>query len=426
MKDDMNMELGSKIKIKVKQDGQEREFEGTFIDSPDKNAFLIKLKTGYNVGFDKKDILKVEIIEKAKSIKGKEDVEQDKKLPGIALIITGGTIASKVDYKTGAVSPNQDISSLIQNIPGIEKIARINYIEVPFLELSEDICPDDWKKLAKKTCELVNMRDNKGVVILHGTDTLHYSASALSFMLKNLGKPVVLTYSQRSIDRGSSDANLNLKCSFHAALSNIAEVVIVGHANTEDSFCHVLRGSSARKMHSSRRDAFKAINQEPIAKIHENGTIDFISSHAKRDETKKCRAETEFEDKIALIKFYPGQNPDILKQYRDCGFKGIVIEGTGFGHVCVNGKLSWLSEIKETCKHAVVCMTTQCINGEVNPRVYSNGRMLEKTGVLYLNMTSEACYAKLGCVLGKEKDPNQVKMLMKENLAHEFNERRTE
>jgi len=315
---------------------------------------------------------------------------------------------------------------LIQNIPGIEKIARINYIEVPFLELSEDISPDDWKKLAKKVCELVNKKDNKGVVILHGTDTLHYTSAALSFMLKDLGKPVVLTYSQRSIDRGSSDANLNLKCAFHAALSNIAEVMIVGHAGTEDTFCHALHGSSARKMHSSRRDAFKAINHEPIAKIHENGNIDFISGHSKRDEKKKCRAESDFEDKIALIKFYPGQNPEILNHYNDLGYKGIVIEGTGFGHVSVNGKLSWLSEIKELCKSMIVCMTTQTVYGEVNPKVYSNGRMLERAGVLYLNMTSEACYVKLGCVLGKEKNIERAKALMKDNLAHEFNERRIE
>lgn len=423
-----DIELGSKIKIKVKQHGKEEEYEGTYIESPDKNDVLIKLKNGYNIGFEKKDVLKLDVIEKSgKEENGKEkEISQDKKLPGIAIIVTGGTIASKVDYKTGAVSPNPEISALLMNIPGLDKIARINEIEVPFLKLSEDIDPDDWKKLAKKTQELLNKPENKGVVILHGTDTLHYTASALSFMLKDLNKPVVLTYSQRSIDRGSSDSVLNLKCAFHAALSNMAEVMIVGHASSEDSFCHAILGSRARKMHSSRRDAFKSINSLPLARIYENGNIEKLSDCKKRDESKKCKLENNFEDKVALIKFYPGASPEILDYYIKKGYKGIVIEGTGFGHVCVEGKNSWLPAIKEACKKMVVCMTTQCIFGETNPKVYSNGRILEKAGVLYMNMTSESAYVKLGCMLAREKDLEKVKQLMQENFAHEFSERRTE
>ena len=257
MKEDMNIELGSKIKIKVRQDGQEREFEGMYIESPDKNTFLIKLKTGYNIGFDKKDILKLEVLEKPKKSENKQEFEQDKKLPGIALIITGGTIASRVDYKTGGTYPVDDASMFLSNSPELGKIARINKIETPFLVFSENLVFDHWKKLAKKVSDLLNKPDIKGVIILQGTDFLHYSAAALSFMLQDLGKPVILTYSQRSIDRGSSDAFLNLRCSFHAALSNIAEVIIVGHASTEDNFCYALRGTKVRKMHSSRRDAFR-------------------------------------------------------------------------------------------------------------------------------------------------------------------------
>jgi len=418
----LDIETGSKVKIKKKDE----EFEGILIESHDPSIVLVKLKTGYNIGFKKEEV-EIKFLEKAKEKKEeKEEITQDKKLSEIAIIVTGGTIASKVDYETGAVSPNPEISSLLKNIPGLDKIARINQIEVPFLTLSGNINYEHWIKLAKKVAEVVNKKENKGVVILHGTDTMHYTSSALSFMLKDLGKPVVLTYSQRSIDRGSSDANLNLKCAFHAALSNIAEVVIVGHASSDDNYCFAFRGTNARKMHSSRRDAFKAINSEPLARIYENGTIEKISEYNKRDETKKCKAETDYEEKIALIKFYPGQDPEILDYYIKKSYKGIVLEGTGFGHVCVEGKLSWLPEIKIATSKALVVMTTQTIFGEVNPKVYRNGRLIEKAGVLYLNLTSETALVKLGCMLGKEKNLELAKILMKKNIVHEFSERRTE
>lgn len=424
----LDIETGSKVKIKVKKPGkdEEKEHEGILLESHDQSTVLIKLSNGYNVGFDKKDV-DIKVLEKPKTKTTSDGkVEQDKKLPEIAIIVTGGTIASKVDYETGAVSPNPEISSLLKNIPGLDKIARISEIEVPFLILSGNITPEHWKKLAKKTCELVNKTNIKGVVILHGTDTLHYTSAALSFMLKDLGKPIVLTYSQRSIDRGSSDANLNLKAAFHAALSNISEVIIVGHASSEDDQCYAFRGTNVRKMHSSRRDAFKQINSAPIAKIDEHGNIEFLSHYEKRDESKKCRIEVDFEDKIALIKVYPGMNPEIIDFYMKRGYKGIVIEGTGFGHANIEEELSLLPEIKIATSKALVCMTTQCIYGEVNPHVYVYGRILEKAGVLYLNMTSETAYAKMGHVLGKEKNLELAKILMLKNLAHEISERRIE
>jgi glutamyl-tRNA(Gln) amidotransferase subunit D len=419
----LDIEPSSKVKVKTK----EQELEGLFIESPNKDSILIKLKSGYNVGFDKKDIIDIKVLEKSKKIEQEaEKVEQDKKLQGIAIIITGGTIASKVDYETGAVKPIENPADLLGEMPNLNKIARINSVEAPFLILSEDITSEQWKKLAKKVCELVNKPENKGIVILHGTDTLHYTAAALAFMLQDLGKPVVLTYSQRSVDRGSSDSYLNLKCAFHAALSNIAEVIVVGHATTDDNYCHALRGSSVRKMHSSRRDTFKAINTEPLAKIYENGNIESLSEHRKRDENKKTKVNIEFEDKVAIIKFAPNSNPEIIEHYIKKGYRGIVIEGTGFGHVATEGKLSWLYTLKGACKKAVVCMTTQTIYGEVNPKVYSNGRLIEKAGVLYLNMTSEAAYVKLSCMLGREKNLDKVKSMMLQNLAHEINEGRVE
>ena len=161
-----------------------------------------------------------------------------------------------------------------------------------------------------------------------------------------------------------------------------------------------------------------------MARIYDDGRIEKISEYRKRDENKKIKLNNEFDDRISLIKYYPGASPDILKYYLDQGYKGIIIEGSGFGNVAYEGKHSWLPVLKEACKNAVVCMTTQTIYGRTNPRVYTTARLIEKTGVLYLDdMHAETAFVKLGWILGKEKDLDRVKMLMKENIAHEFNER---
>jgi glutamyl-tRNA(Gln) amidotransferase subunit D len=199
--------------------------------------------------------------------------------------------------------------------------------------------------------------------------------------------------------------------------------MVVGHAGTEDNFCYALLGTKVRKMHSSRRDAFKPINSLPLAKIHENGEIEKILEHKKRNEQEKVKINTDFEEKTALVKYYPGANPEIIEHYIKDGYRGIVIEGTGFGHVATEGPVSWLPVLKKACEKMVVCMTTQTVNGRVNSKVYSAGRLIEKAGVIYTDMLSETAFVKLGCLLGREKDLDTVKQLMQENLAHEFSER---
>ena len=421
----MKKDVEKKI-YRVKVFTKEKTYNGIQLDSHDSKTILLKLDNGYNIGIKKSDVKKIENIKEIKDKKNADKINQDKKLDGVAVIITGGTIASKVDYTTGAVKPTTKISDLIHNTPELSKIARINSIEVPFLVQSEDITSSHWKKLAKKTAELLNKQNNKGVIILHGTDTTHHTAAALSFMLKNLGKPVVLTYSQRSIDRGSSDAFLNLKCAFHAALSKIGEVIVVGHASTEDNYCYALRGTKVRKMHSSRRDAFKPINIDPLARIYPDGKIEYIEEYRKRDEQKKAKALADFEDKVALVKFSPNSSSDILYHFLKSKYKGIVIEGTGFGNISVESKDSWTQAVKKLSEKMIVCMTTQTIFGRTNPKVYSNGRKIEKAGALFLkDMLSETAYVKLGCMLAREKSIEKVKKLMLQDFAHEFNDRIT-
>ena len=399
-------------------------YEGVLLESPDdsKNILLLKLGNGYNVGFNRKDIIKIKVLKRFKEKKEEFEIKRDSSKPNIAVIITGGTIASRYDSKTGGVHPVDSPQSLFKFYPELFDKVNVSKVEVPFMKFSEEMTFKDIQNIAKLCEKLLNDSNIKGILITHGTDFLHYTSSALSFMLGKLNKPVVLTYSQRSIDRASSDANLNLNCSaFIAGISDIAEVVLVGHANSNDNFCYVMPGTKVRKMHTSKRDAFKVINGRPIAKIFPNGKLEILSSFNKRGDIKKSSVRAKFESKIALIKLYPGQSPDILDYYSDKGSKGIVLEFSGLG----NAPLSWSKKIKELSKKGMIfCVTSQCINGRVNGRVYSSGRKLIEAGAIYLeDMLSETALSKLGHVLAKTTDKEKVKELMLTNIVGELNPR---
>ncbi|GIU68358.1 MAG: glutamyl-tRNA(Gln) amidotransferase subunit D [Candidatus Pacearchaeota archaeon] len=406
-----------------------KSYKGILLESPkdEKGVILLKLDSGYNIGFKKKDISEIRLIKKAEKKEEKIEIKIPQEKPKIAMIITGGTIASKLDTKTGAVSPLTKPEEFFKFYPKIFDKVSLEKIIVPFTKASEDMDFKDWKKIAKITYNLLNNKEIKGVIITHGTDTLHYTASALSFFLQNLNKPVILTYSQRSIDRASSDANLNLQCSALASISDIAEVLLVGHATMNDDFCFAILGTKARKLHTSRRDAFKSVNRKPIAKIWPD-KIEILSEHKLRNEKNKVKLDAKFNNKVALIKFYPGQNPDILEFYHKNKYEGLVIEATGLGHVSSLSKNSFLKKIKKLTKDGIiVCVTSQCIYGRVDPYVYSNGRELEKAGAIFLeDMLSETAFVKLGWILGHKewkKNKQIIKQKMLTNFAGEINER---
>ncbi|RLG12158.1 Glu-tRNA(Gln) amidotransferase GatDE subunit D [Candidatus Pacearchaeota archaeon] len=401
---------------------------GTLLESSETGIVLLKLDSGYNIGFKKKDIIKIEIIEKKQEKEKKEiKIEKAKEKPNIAMIITGGTIAAKSNPKTGGVSWLNTPQELFNIFPKLFDKVNIVKVEIPFMKGSENMNPDDWKKIAKVAEKLLNDSNIKGIIITHGTDTLHYTSAALSFFLQDLNKPVVLTYSQRSIDRASSDADLNLQCSALAAISDMAEVVLVGHSSINDDFSYALPGTKVRKLHSSRRDAFKVVNSSQFAKIYLDKFIK-LSDYNLRN-TKKVKLDTKFENKVALLKFYPGQNPDILDYYIKNKYKGIVIEMVGLGHVATSeSKLSWIKKLKQAQeKGIIICAAAQTVFGRLDPFVYSTGRELMKTGVIYLeDMLAETAYIKLGWVLGHQewtKDREVVKKKMLENFAHELNNR---
>lgn len=403
-------------------------YEGVLLESPEdeKDIVLLKLDSGYNIGFKRKDVLKIKTLRKLRENEVVDGIPQkDGTKPNVAMIITGGTIAARLNPRKGGVDWLDTPESLFKFYPEIFEKVNISKVEIPFMKASEDMDYKDWQKLARTTQKLLNDPEIKGVIITHGTDFLHYTSAALSFMLKDLNKPVVLTYSQRSIDRASSDADLNLRCAALAAVSDIAEVMLVGHATTSDDLCYAMPGTKVRKLHSSKRDAFKVVNTEPLAKIYPDKIVP-LSDYTRRDNKKKVKIDLKYESKVALVKFYPGQEADILDYYVKKKYRGLVIEMSGLGHVATRrARNSWIKKLGEIQKKGiVVCAAPQTIYGRLDPYVYSNGREIMKTGVIYLkDMLPETALVKLGWALGKTSDREKVKKLMLENVAGELNAR---
>jgi len=423
MKADLNP--GDRIKVVLFKE----EYEGILLESPEdeKGILLLKLDSGYNIGFNKKDILDSVFLKKAEQVKESEKLKANSSKPNIAMIITGGTIAARLNPKKGGVDWLDTPESLFKFYPTLFEKVNVAKVEIPFMKASEDMDYKDWQKIAVVAEKLLNDSTIQGIIITHGTDFLHYTSAALSFMLRNLNKPVVLTYSQRSIDRASSDANLNLQCSALAAISDMAEVMLVGHGSSNDDFCYAMPGTKVKKLHSSKRDAFKVVNSKPFAKIFPD-RIDKMSDYNVR-KNQKIKLDKSFEEKIALVKIYPGQDPDILNYYVKNKYKGIVLEVSGLGHVpTARSRLPWTKQIKEVIeKGLIVCVASQTIFGRLDPLVYSNGRELLKTGVIFLeDMLAETALVKLGWVLGHKEwaeDKEVVKEKMLYNFSKELNKR---
>ncbi len=396
------------------------------IGAGDVSCIVIKLDNGYNVGIDckgakiTKSKSKEAGMELGKSYKRSKAGSSGKK-PHISLIATGGTITSKVDYKTGGVTSLTNPEELMDKIPGLSKIASVS-ISSPFTIMSESMTHEHWQNLAKEVHRL--LKKSEGVIITHGTDTLHFTSAALSFMLRDIKKPVVVTGSQRSTDRGSSDGSMNLLCSARVALSDMAAVGICMHATMNDDYCIFSRGTKVRKMHTSRRDSFRPINDVPLAAVWPDGKIEKLQDVPKRS-GGQTRLDTAFEPKVALVKSYPGCSPDIIDHYVNKGYRGIVTEATGLGQLPTYGKSSWIKSLKRaTDKGVLVCAAAETLYGRLNPNVYTEGRMCRDAGVFYLeDMMPETAYVKLGWILGHTKSVEKAKEMMLTNYAGEISER---
>jgi len=400
-------------------------YEGILIprsEYGDEKHVVIKIKSGYNIGIHITPNTKIEKVGKGAKPTFIPPAlpEQNPKLPKVAIISTGGTIASRVDYRTGAVRPALTASDLYSVVPELANTARID-AQILFSLFSENLTPKHWTEMAKAVAKQI-AEGVDGVVMAHGTDTMGYTAAALSFALQNLPVPIVIVGSQRSADRPSSDAATNLVAAVTAAAkAPFAEVTLAMHENPSDTSITLHRGTKVRKCHTSRRDTFKSVNAPPIAKIENQKTTMLTEDYRKRDPTRTLELKPEFDDKVALIKFHPGMNPTLIDWYVEKGYKGVVLEGTGLGHV---GEYCF-EPIRNAVEHSViVAMTSQCIWGRVNMNVYDQGRDLLALGVIPLDdMLPETALVKLMWIFGQTKNVKEAKKLLKTNIAGEFSQR---
>ena len=335
----------------------------------------------------------------------------------IALLTTGGTIASRVDYETGGVRPVKEEREVLEFFPELQESGRVRIVSV-FDRLSEDLVPDDWRVLAEKVAATF-ASGARGVVIAHGTDTLGFTAAALSFLLVDLPGPVVLVGAQRSPDRPSSDGASNLRAAVDVAHDpRIGEVVVVMHAGPSDDRFAIHRGTWVRKMHSSRRDAFRSRNGPPLG-FYEAGKVE-LHLPVRPPSAGPARVDGPIDARAALLWFYPGLPPERAARFAE-GCRGVVLAGTGLGHVGAD-QIPWIRAA--TARGVVVAMTTQCLEGNVEPYVYATGRELLRSGVVYLgDLLPETAYAKMVWALGHASDPAEVAKLLTRERAGEFHER---
>ena len=414
---DAGIKIGDFIKIVTKT----TEYSGNILpryEYSNEEFIVIKMSNGYNIGIDSNSITSVKKIEGGEEPKfippSKPDVKET--LPKISILGTGGTIASRIDYKTGAVNPAFSAEELYSIIPELSAYANIN-TELISNIASEQMNPENWKNMAEKIIEKIS-DGNQGIVIGHGTDTMAYTSAALSFALVNCPIPVIITGAQRSTDRPSSDASLNMISSVIVASENrLNGIYLAMHSSIEDNEVSIHGGTRVRKNHTSRRDAFQSIGVEPIAIVNQgNVTI----NNEFNDNRDKFTPKINFDENVSLLKFHPGFNPKIIDTIIDSGAKGIILEGTGLGHV--NSKCN--NAIKKAInKGMFVGMTSQCLNGRIKMTVYSAGRDLLKLGVVPLeDMLPESALVKLMWAYGNYKD-EEIQDIMTTNIAGEFTER---
>ncbi len=412
--------VGDTIKIEKK----DILYEGMLLDrseDADDQHLVLKLDNGYNMGVNimGASLKLIQPGEKPKLELKPLEIKKNPALKEVSIISTGGTVTSIIDYKSGAVHPAYTAQDLLTTNPELLDIANIKSKAMASI-LSENMNPDYWVKSAQAIFDEIN-EGSYGVVLAHGTDTMHYTAAALSFMLET-PVPVIITGAQRSSDRPSSDAFLNLMNSVGAALSNLAEVMVCMHASLDNSSCYLHRGTKVRKMHTSRRDTFRSINSSPLATI-KDGQVEILRDEQKykvRD-SRELKLNDTIESDVALIKSFPGLDGEIIDYHLDKGYKGIVLEGTGLGHTPDH----LLPALERAADYQVpVIMTSQCLYGKVNMNVYSTGRRLLSAGIIPgEDMLPETAYVKLCWTLGQTEKLEEVKKIMTTNLAGEIEEK---
>ncbi len=412
------LETLQKFKVRVwgdtTVDTTRGRFQGIILprsENDDDKHIVIKLITGYNVGIDVDNILAMKETgyKEAHYKIPEKEFPYTPGLPKVKLLGTGGTIASRLDYRTGAVIPAFSPGELYGAVPELADICNLE-TEKLFAVFSENMGPEQYKKLAISIGEEIK-KGTEGIIIGHGTDTMHYTSAALSFMLQNLPIPVVMVGSQRSSDRPSSDAALNL---MHAAktagYSDIAEVMVCMFGPTSDEYGLLHQGTRVRKMHSSYRSTFRTIGDTPIAMVTREKITPIRTNYNMRRKDKNVTILPYFNEKVSMVYYYPNMAPDIIDALVDNGYEGIVIVGTGLGHI---NKPVYPAIKRAVEKGVHIYMTVQTLWGYVHMFVYDTGRDLMSIGIVPTeNMLPETAFIKLSWALGQTNDREEVRRLM--------------
>ncbi|MEM5874594.1 MAG: Glu-tRNA(Gln) amidotransferase subunit GatD [Candidatus Aenigmatarchaeota archaeon] len=421
---------GEKVRIKVNGN----YYEGIVMPKTKQskeNILVLKLPNGYNVGFDVKEIEEIITLGEKYEIKylpREVKFEKIEGKPNISILGCGGTIASRVEYKTGAVIATFSPADLISHFPELGNIANINGRKI-FDLMSEDMTPYHWKIISEEVYKEIK-EGYDGVILTHGTDTMHFTSAALSFALQDLSIPVILVGSQRSSDRPSSDNYLNLlSAAYFIANSNASEVLVCMHSSTNDDSCFLHRGTRVRKMHTSRRDAFKSINSLPLAQVNyfNKGIKYFLNDYKKVDKNREVKLANDFNPNVCLIHVFPNIKPEFISSLSKL-FDGVVLAVTGLGHVPTNYNnnpftKSIINEIKNLIDSNIpVVIAPQTFYGRLNLKVYAPGRILLETGVIGdgLDWLPEVAFVKLSWVLAQTKNMKKIEEMMHTNYANEF------
>jgi glutamyl-tRNA(Gln) amidotransferase subunit D len=417
-----NIELGDRIKVL----SGDNIFYGLLMPRPysgDSDILVIKLDNGYNMGV-KADSIELE----AKHEKAPQEThhEENPKKGDIAILGCGGTIASKIEYRTGAVYPSITPKELRAAFPELEKWPI--HSKSVFSLFSDDMNAHHWKLLADEIEEEIKS-GSKGAVVMHGTDTMSYTSAAMSFMLQNLPVPVVFVGSQRSSDRPSSENKMNMLNAVFSTSQDLGEVTVCMHAGTDDDYCHLHRGTRVRKMHTSRRDAFRSINSSPLFAVdYRTKRFEALGEHMPRHKGGVV-AKKSLNDNVALIYIHPNIKPSLISGLDS--YDGVVLAGTGLGHVPVNpfkdkNAKGIFKPVTELIQSGIpVVMSSQTIYGRLCMRVYTNGRLLRDAGVIGdgADWTPETAYVKLCWTLGQTKKITEVEKLMMTNMVGEISSR---